>query len=121
MKRRCYFQKYEKLQSPDDLLNRLNNEATRPKFIDYIKQNVSNTEKQKLIKQRVCKSQDPLRNVKMDKTTLLQEYQKFLNPENLAYARIQKIDESQEINNSLQYKVNFSKILTFKYQVISPF
>ncbi|CAK68744.1 unnamed protein product (macronuclear) [Paramecium tetraurelia] len=121
MKRRCYFQKYEKLQSLDDLLNRLNNEATRPKFIDYIKQNVSNTERKQMIKQRVCKSQDPLRNIKMDKTTLREEYQKFLNPDNLAYVRIQNIDEIQEISNSLQCNVNFSKILTSKYQLINPF
>ncbi|CAD8145023.1 unnamed protein product [Paramecium pentaurelia] len=125
MKRRCYFQKYEKLKSPDDLLNRLNCESIKPKFIDYILSNKNNEEKKKMIqvyKQRVCKSLDPLRNIKMDKKTLQEEYSKYLtNPENLAYIRIQNIQQIQGINSPQQSNVNLSKHLVIKYQLINPF
>ncbi|CAD8060219.1 unnamed protein product [Paramecium primaurelia] len=125
MQRRFYFQKYEKLSSPDNLLKRLNNEATKPKFIDYILKNVNIQEKKKMIQgynQRVSKSLDPIRNIRMDTQTLQEEYFKFItNIEDGTQINFINTEQIQEICNSPQKNQSLSKVLAFKHQLINPF
>ncbi|CAD8076358.1 unnamed protein product [Paramecium sonneborni] len=124
MKRRFYFQKYEKQSSPDDLLRKLNQESTRPKFIDYIITNTKNDKKIKMIdsyRQRNCKSLDPVRNIKMDTQTMQEEYFKFLtNTENGTQYKILNTDQQQKTlpKQSVQC---LSKILSFQHKLQNPF